>query len=707
MIFRNLIVQAVYSSSRDKLSTCTILFLHHFLVMHPHRLFFFTLLCLPQILLAQHRHNDRDTMQQQIGIEEVLILNKQGVNNSRQSTQRASKQMSTDKILDHIPEVQMIRRGNYAWEPTIRSLNVGQINVTIDGMHIFGACTDRMDPVSSYIEPTNLQQLTINAGPGADNYGGSIGGGVDFKLVNASVGDTEKLKALIGSGYESNGNAVQTLASMHYSTSKFAIQANTIFRKSQSYHSANNTVVPFSQYEKWNTALATTYRINHHHELSADYLFDEGRNIGYPALTMDVAFAKAHITSLTHHFHDKNRWIPHIKSKVYYNFIDHAMDDTKRPPEQISMHMDMPGKSWTGGFYNELSTHLNRHSMKIRTSGYLNRLTADMTMYPENATPMYMYTIPNAQRIFLALDLHHRYTFNEYWHINSNSTLSSIHSTLYNQAGRDQLSGFLTGQNPNRNDLLLNLRTGVTYHPSSKWDFRANIGHATRNASLQEYYGFYIYNRLDAFDYLGNDALKNESAFQIDLGTTYDHQWLRIEANAFGYLFSDYIVGRILPEFQEMTIGANGVKQYTNIPSARLLGTEFSVRAKISNRLSLLSSNTYTNGKDNDGHALPMISPFRSMNSLYINILGISGQIDAEYNASQKHISTIRYGETSTPSSMIFNIEARKDFTLAGKMFKALFRVENILDSHYYRHLDIMKIARPGRNFMMQLNVSL
>src|SRR5690606_2930789 len=129
-----------------------------------------------------------------IYIQEVLVQNRQGVSSSYQREQRASKQLSTDKILDHVPEVQMIRRGNYAWEPTIRSLNSGQINVTIDGMHIFGACTDKMDPVSSYIEPTNLAQLSVNVGADGANYGGGIGGGIDFKLTGATPGAPHQLQ---------------------------------------------------------------------------------------------------------------------------------------------------------------------------------------------------------------------------------------------------------------------------------------------------------------------------------------------------------------------------------------------------------------------------------------------------------------------------------------------------------------------------------
>ncbi len=80
-------------------------------------------------------------------------------------------QNSTDKILNEMGGVSMIKRGNYAWEPGIRGLNNGQINTTIDGMAIFGACTDRMDPVSSYIEPSNLKSIAISYGNNESTIG--------------------------------------------------------------------------------------------------------------------------------------------------------------------------------------------------------------------------------------------------------------------------------------------------------------------------------------------------------------------------------------------------------------------------------------------------------------------------------------------------------------------------------------------------------
>src|SRR5690606_162434 len=177
--------------------------------------------------LAQH-HQEQDSLKH-VEIEEVVVTSQVGVNKQLEKELRASKQANIDQLLDRIAGVQMIRRGAYAWEPTIRSLNAAQINLSIDGMAIFGACTDRMDPISSYIEPSNLQQINVNLEPSFNNYAGGMAGGMNFKLANPDLSKVPQLNGMLGTGYESNSQAVQTLASLQYSTEKFAFLVNGIF----------------------------------------------------------------------------------------------------------------------------------------------------------------------------------------------------------------------------------------------------------------------------------------------------------------------------------------------------------------------------------------------------------------------------------------------------------------------------------------------
>lgn len=60
--------------------------------------------------------------------------------------------VSVDEYLASSDNISFIKRGAYAWEPLLNSMSTERSTLTIDGMHIFGACTDKMDPITSYVE---------------------------------------------------------------------------------------------------------------------------------------------------------------------------------------------------------------------------------------------------------------------------------------------------------------------------------------------------------------------------------------------------------------------------------------------------------------------------------------------------------------------------------------------------------------------------
>ena len=664
------------------------------------RIVFLLMVLLPDTSFAQ-----RDSFEtKNVFLKEIIIQNEKNLNHSREKKQPADLQTSTDQILEGINGVSLIKRGNFALEPTIRGLNAGQINVTIDGMAMFGACTDRMDPVSSYIEPNNLQSITVSYGANDMSYGSSIGGGFDFKIKQPRLNATRKWSGMAGVGYETNGNALQTLAAVNYSTKRLGINLNGIFRNSQNYKAAKGEEIKFSQYNKWNGGLSAKYKLKENHFLQFKYLQDEGYNIGYPALTMDVEFAKAKIGSFSHMFHSNTGALQHVETKVYLNYIDHAMDDTKRPKEQVPMHMDMPGTSRTMGFYSEASWALENHEIKTKINGYQNQLHAEMTMYPVHGAKMYMLTIPDAQRELIGLDISDRYTIKPNLSLLMGGRVDFTSSSTYTSEGEKILSGMFQGE-LSRNSILYNLFLNPVYKVRKNLSVYANIARAMRQGTLQEMYGFYLFNRLDGYDYIGNPDIKNETSWNAALGSMYQNKAVKIELQVYSYFMKNYIAGVQKAGYSVMTIGANGVKQYANLPSAILAGIEASGEFKICPTVSFMTTNSFNYGKDNEGGALPMISPFKTVNQLTYKGEKISLGITGLVSAAQKHVNTVKYGETTTPAFGIINLKAGKDFKLKTSTLSLNAGVDNLLDTDYTEHLDIMKIPRMGRNFVVHATV--
>src|SRR5690606_32905015 len=133
---------------------------------------------------------------------------------------------------------------------------------SIDGMRIFGACTDRMDPISSYVEPNNLESYSVQFSPDENSIAATLGGGIDFRLKKATLNSPKKFSGLLGGGYEWNAHAFQALGALEYSGKKWAVRVNGLYRSAQNYKAARQQTIHFSQYEKWNAGASFTFQLN-------------------------------------------------------------------------------------------------------------------------------------------------------------------------------------------------------------------------------------------------------------------------------------------------------------------------------------------------------------------------------------------------------------------------------------------------------------
>lgn len=636
-------------------------------------------------------------------VEEVVVRGEVKKNNGQSVSQDNNVQLSVDKLLGSTCGVNLIKRGNYAQEPTVRGLNAGQINTTIEGMQMFGACTDRMDPISSYVESNNLSSISLNLGPNDEQFGSSIGGGFDFKLVKPQLGAKKFVSGSVGAGYETNGNAYRGLALVQLSKKKWAIQANSIYRKSNNYIAGRSREVLFSQYEKWNFGVSGIVQLFKSNTLSVDYLQDNGSNIGYPALTMDVSFANAKIASVSHKYHNTKRKFYEHETKGYFNFIDHAMDDTKRPAELVPMHMDMPGTSQTMGFYSNASIRIaKKHFLKVKLNGYMNDLHAEMTMYPDLGAEMFMLTIPDARRMLVGLDLSDRYYVNSKMNLAFGFRGDYSRSSVITNMGRQTLTSIYDGELTKYN-FLFNGFAQMNYQLGKKTSGTIGVAKASRNATLQETYGFYLFNRLDNYDYLGNPDILSESSWNVNIGAEYKGGKLGVSGQLFGYFFESYIAGTKRGDYSAMTIGATGVKQFVNLDNATIAGAEVKLRYSIAKSLVITSNNSISYGLDDEGKALPLIPPFKSINAVKYSWKKILFNVTYTVGAIQGHVDFDKYGETTSPEFNVLDVSIGRAFKLKSSTFLLNISADNIFDAAYSEHLDFMSINRQGRNFIVRL----
>lgn len=615
---------------------------------------------------------------------------------------KANNSATLEEILSRLPEISLLRRGSYGMEPSIRSFTGGQINVLVDGMRIHGACTDKMDPATIYIEPINLENLHVQTATTGFMSGSAIGGTLNMKMAEPDFLNRNKITGIISSGYQTAAKSFYESARLNYSTGKWAFRSSGTYRKNNTYRSGGGDEIPFSQFEKVNYSLSAKYQHNPSMYFKADLLGDDGWNIGYPALPMDVGYAKARIASLSMHRENPVKSLYKWQLKIYANKIDHAMDDTKRP--NVPIHMDMPGWSKTYGAYSEAELKVNKNQrLLFRADGSSTFLKASMTMYQPGELPMYMLTWPDNRK--------NQYGIAAAWLLQIDSMLKLqitgrtdyITHDLVSQEAKDQVSIF-GYTSADRNDLLKNLSAQLSKKISRRIKATTSIAYTERMPTASELYGFYLFNNNDGFDYIGNPELKKEKSLQADVSVMYNWKSNRIQISYFYSKITKYITGIIDPSFSTMTIGANGVKKFINIPDATVTGLESSLILKPASSIDLVSTLRWTMGKDKEGNPLPFIAPLKNITSFRYQSMKLSVQLETEGAAKQTRVNT-KSGEDITPAYFLLHTR----FGYNARIFKNTTEwqvgIENFLDSKYHEHLDWGNIARPGRNVYAQVKI--
>ncbi len=616
---------------------------------------------------------------------------------------RNNKSATTEEILLRMPGISLIRRGSYGMEPMLRGYSAGQINLTLDGMKIVGACTDKMDPVNIYVEPANLQSLQVATGASGSGMGSTLGGGINMALKEPEFLCNNKPYIGFNSGYNTINKSTSNSLILNLNNNKIAWRISGAYRKADDYKTGGRIKVPFSGYEKTNVASAIIWQVSEKHSLKADYLDDRGWNIGFPALTMDVGYAHASIASLTHNFQNDKNYFQSIKSKVYYNTIWHSMDDTRRP--FVPMHMDMPGESKTMGYFSEfIIKKIQKHTIAGRADASHSFTRAEMTMYPINEPAMFMLTLPDNYRINTGFFLKDDIKIDSVQLLSVSGRVDRMLSVMDSEFGKKQWSVF--GSFPlQRVFYTSNIQLAYNRILSKSTSVKAGIGYAERAPTPNELYGYYLFNRLDNFDYTGNLLLKKEQAKQAEIEVNMVQKRTIVQAVFYYHHINNYILGELNPTWVAMTIGARGVKSYTNLSFARIYGGDFTFSYLFNKHLEHISTAKITIGADADRKALPQMPPLKCLHAFKFKKKGWFVQPEAEW-ALPQYRNNASFGEMETETFSIFNLRLGYKFNTGGHAVHFSTSIENITDRTYREHLDFSAVTRPGRSFIFNLSYS-
>lgn len=630
-----------------------------------------------------------------IEFSEEIIIYGQPLQRAEETYYLENKLNTTDDVLEKITGLSMIRRANFALEPSIRGLSAGQINVLVDDMKIFGACIDKMDPVTSYVEIDNLQKLDLAKGGFDMIYGQTIGGTLNLKTGRPEF--NKPFSAGIESGYESVSDLRFLRGHSNWSKGQWAARGSFSVKSAGDYYAGHRQRWSNSGFDK------TNYKIDVSKKwatqtLTMSYIGDVAEDIGYPALLMDTRRADANIAGIEHVWNNPRNNIRSVKTKTYYNTIDHRMDDYDRDVTVRSfmpnMYMPMTGTTRTMGVLSEINFTGESQTLKIIGDVYAMKAFADMTMESLDpaASPMYVVNLADVrvQNYAIALDYHRRLKTDLFWRSSARADFSQ--RTLHDRFGRRELEGYWNRSGLNRSYYIASLSTAFEYQLSVQHRLRWSLARSMRLPSHQENYGFYFYNVSDGFVYTGNPELKPEISYQTEVTFESTNDRYALKANVFYNRIHNYIGGRI----EEAPF-----KTYYNLSSAYIVGSEASVYWAFTPSFGLMTSANYKYSRvDTLDEPIPYMPPLEVIASARWTKKNYWLELYGKIAAPQKRLAKISAAETVTDGFTIVNFRSG---VKVRSFMELQCGVENIFDTLYHEHSSINRLPGRGRNIYVTL----
>lgn len=672
----------------------------------------FSFCVMPFMAIAQEKQ-EQDSLKTAILNE--IIINQYALENptfSKVSNNYNEKIVQPKNVADLFNDINgfsLIKRGNYAMDPTFRGAQYEQLNIQYDGgIKAMHACPNRMDPITSHIAPEEIEKIEIIKGPYSVRYGASFGGIVNLVTRNPNKGE-HGFHGSIASGYETNGNAYVGMAQLQYVTDKFDISGNLGYRNYNNFKDGDGTEIP-SAFKSTDYGIKFGYNILENHRVQMSWRQAFGRDMLHAGLPMDTDYDNSSIISLDYKWEHIGEKIKQFQIKMYHSYVDHLMHNLDRPSATATEASSLV-ESTTAGVKAELEW---KTSDKLRFYSGIDYLhigrDGDRTrvIKMQNGNPF-------PQPITKVNSIWQDSYINDFG-IYSESKWNFAPSYLLTAGLRYDLVTSDIRKPDNDFALMYDLDKRTEHNISGTVSLKKTLnnnlflefayGRGVRSANMIERYINQFNVGQDSYTYTGNPNLKAEINNQFEIGLNgYENldgffNTVHFEGSIYYAFLDNYISAIIEPNI------ADDVKVFTNIKNAYKTGVDISAKVHFGQYYFFNTDFSYVYAKNKDlKESLPLIPPFTTRISAGFETTKLWGNIQYNITAAQNKLAA-SFGEIKTNGYQVldvrFGYKPIESFSigLAGL---------NIFDKAYHNHLNFafrnqagfasVPINEQGRNF--------
>lgn len=226
--------------------------------------------------------------------------------------------------LKTMPGFSVIRKGGTDGDPVFRGMAASRVNILMDGEAILGGCGSRMDPPTAYIYPESYDRITLIKGPQTVLYGpGNSAATVLFERDPPYYAEP-KLEASGSTTVGSFGRRDVVAEAMAGNALGY-LRLNGTYTEADNYKDGDGNEV-HSAYERWNGSLALGWTPDENTSLELTAALSDGK-AAYADRGMDGSSFDRENIGLKFEKHQLNDRLRHVEAQVFYNYVDHVMDN--------------------------------------------------------------------------------------------------------------------------------------------------------------------------------------------------------------------------------------------------------------------------------------------------------------------------------------------------------------------------------------------
>jgi iron complex outermembrane receptor protein len=244
--------------------------------------------------------------------------------------------------LKTIPGFSVIRKGGSDGDPVLRGMAGSRLGVLLDGENVLGGCGNRMDPPTAYAFPEAYNRITVLKGPQTVLHGPGNSAGVVLFERDRERYSAPGVHAYASPTFGSFGRNDQ-VADVRAGVPKAYVQASGTRSALDRYQDGSGQAV-HSAYERWSANAALGWTPDEATLVEVSGALSDGE-AAYADRTMDgVRFARENL-GLRFERRNLSRTLQNLEAQLFYNYVDHVMDNYSLRPFVPSLMMPAPSVS--------------------------------------------------------------------------------------------------------------------------------------------------------------------------------------------------------------------------------------------------------------------------------------------------------------------------------------------------------------------------